>query len=104
MTARTLVPTLVPTLPERAILDSGCTSHLIKSTTPCLNKIPTTNGLRVRTANGETMEASHDATLNLNHFPLSLHNRARQASVQPELKNPSCLSASCATTAVTTSS
>ena len=78
--------TLVPTSSEKAVLDSGCTSHLIKSSTKCIDKISTTNGLRVGIANGQIIQASHNAKLDLHHLPLKLSSRARQTSVQPELR------------------
>jgi hypothetical protein len=75
----------VPTVAEKAVLDSGCTSHLIKNSTKCINKHPTNHGVRVGIANGKTMTATHNATLLLPHFPMPLNNRACQASVHPEL-------------------
>jgi hypothetical protein len=78
--------TLVPPVPEKAVLDSGCTSTLITSSTPCHNKTPTAHGLRVSIPNGHIMQASHTATLHLPHLPVSFTASARAASVQPELR------------------
>ena len=78
--------TLVPSPAEKAVLDSGCTSHLITKTTQCIDKIPTTNGLRVGIPNGQTMQATHNATLDLQHLPIPTNRSAQQASVQPGLK------------------
>jgi hypothetical protein len=82
-----LTENIFPLVPnsDKAILDSGCTSHLIKPSTPCLHKIPTINGLKVGTANGQTMQASHEATLNPAHLPVLFSPNARQASVLPGL-------------------
>jgi hypothetical protein len=76
----------VPSFCEKAVLDSGCTSTLITSSTHCTNKIPTTTGLRVGTANGQIMQASHQATLALPHLPIQLNSNVRSASVQPDLR------------------
>ena len=78
-------PNLSPS-PETAVLDSGCTSTLVTTTTKCKNKQPTTNGLRVGIPNGNVMQGSHDAKLNLDHFPIQLSDKALTASVQPELR------------------
>jgi hypothetical protein len=75
----------VPTVAEKVILDSGCTSHLVKSSTKCIKKAPTTNGVRVGIANGQIMTATHNATLHLPHLPVQLTSRACEASVHPDL-------------------
>jgi hypothetical protein len=80
------ITTFVPTSPEKAALDSGCTSNLIQSSTPCLHKTATTNGLRVGIPNGQIMQASHNALLNLQHLPINLSSSARKATVQPDLQ------------------
>jgi hypothetical protein len=77
---------LVHTPSETAVLDSGTTTTLITSTTKCVEKIPTTKGLRVGIPNGQIMKGSHTAALNPQHLPIPLNNQARQASVQPHLK------------------
>jgi hypothetical protein len=78
--------TLVPTFPEKAVLDSGCTSHLITSSTQCIDKVPTKHGLHVGIPNGQTMQASHNAPLDLRHLPITPNRYAQQASVQPDLQ------------------
>jgi hypothetical protein len=78
--------TLVPSPSEKAVLDSGCTSHLITKTTQCIGKIPTTNGLRVSIPNEQTMQATHNAALDFQHLPTPTNRSARQAFVQPNLK------------------
>jgi hypothetical protein len=78
--------TIVPTSDEQGVLDSGCTSNLITSSTPCIDKVSTNNGLRVSIPNGQIMKASHNAKLDLRHLPIQLNNRAREASVQPCLQ------------------
>jgi hypothetical protein len=81
-----MISTLVPTSLNKGILDSGCTSNLVTPTTPCINKVPTSTGLRVGIPNGQIMQASHNATLDLRHLPIQLNKQARQASVQPNLR------------------
>jgi hypothetical protein len=76
----------VPTVSEKAIIDSGCTSHLVKSFTKCSNKTPTTQGVRVGIANGQVMTATHNATLHLPHLPVQLNSSACKASVHPDLQ------------------
>jgi hypothetical protein len=79
--------TIVPTSLEQGVLDSECTDNLITSSTKCINKIPTTHGLRVGIpSNGHIMQASHNAALDLQHLPIQLSSNARAASVQPDLK------------------
>jgi hypothetical protein len=62
--------TLVASPADKAVLVSGCTSHIITKTTQCIHKIPTTNGLRAGIPNGQTMQATHNATLDLQHLPI----------------------------------
>jgi hypothetical protein len=78
--------TIVPTSSEQGVLDSGCTNNLVTSSTPCTDKLPTTNGLHVGIPNGQVMTASHTAKLNLQHLPLQLSSGARAAAVQLELR------------------
>ena len=78
--------TIVPTSSEQGVLDSGCTSNLVTSATKCIDKVPTTHGLRVGIPNGQIMQASHNATLDLQHLPIQLSSRAREVSVQPDLQ------------------
>ena len=81
-----ITTTIVPTSAEQGVLDSGCTSNLITSSTHCIDKVSTNNGLRVGIPNGQIMTASHNANLDLRHLPIQLNSRARAASVQPDLQ------------------
>jgi hypothetical protein len=76
----------VHTCSEKAILDSGCTSHFVTSSTKCINKVPTANSVRVGIANGDIMTATHNATLYLPHLPVQLDSRACKVSVHPALQ------------------
>jgi hypothetical protein len=78
--------TIVPISAEQGVLDSGCTSNIITSSTPCIDKVSTNKGLRVSIPNGQIMKASHNAKLDLRHLPIQLNNSAREASVQPCLQ------------------
>jgi hypothetical protein len=77
----------VPTASEKAILDSGCRSHLVKSDTLCHTKTPTTHGVRVSIANGQVMTATHNAILSPPHLPVQLNSSDCKASVHPDLQN-----------------
>jgi hypothetical protein len=77
--------TFVPPFPEKAVLDSGCTSTLITSHTPCRNKTPTSNGLRVSIPNDQIIQTSHTVTLHLPHLPVPFTSDARAVTVQPDL-------------------
>jgi hypothetical protein len=48
-----------------AITDSGCTGHFLQANSPCLNKTPTSNGIRVLLPNGSTIQATHTALLGM---------------------------------------
>jgi hypothetical protein len=50
---------------ETALVDSGCTGHFLLSNAPCLNKKVTSNPLPVRFPNGQTMESTHTAFLDI---------------------------------------
>jgi hypothetical protein len=50
---------------ETAIVDYGCTDHFLLVNAPCLNKVKYQTPLTVRLPNGETMESSHTADLNI---------------------------------------
>jgi hypothetical protein len=80
----------VPKVSEKAILDSGCTSHLVKSSTRCIAKSPTANSVPVGIANGQIMTATHNATLHFPHLPVQLSRLAEP--VKPQFtrtyKNP----------------
>ncbi len=77
---------------EQAVADSGCTSHLLKSSSPCLDKIPTSHGLRVGIPNGEIMTASHNAQFDFSHLPIDLPAASRTATVHPTLQSKALLS------------
>ena len=65
---------------------------MIKSSSQCIQKTPTHNGLRVGTPTGAVMVASHDALLDLKHLPVQLTPAARAATVHPSLSSKSLLS------------
>jgi hypothetical protein len=82
----TTTSTFVPLSPKKAALDSGCTSNLIQSSTKCLEKTATSDGLHAGIPNGQIMQASHNTTLNLQHLPIRLSSAAHKATVQPALQ------------------
>jgi hypothetical protein len=47
------------------IVDSGCTGHFLLINAPCRNKIKSKHPLRVRLPNGDTMDSSHKAALDI---------------------------------------
>ena len=65
---------------------------MIKSSSKCTQKFPTSNGLRVGTPTGAVMVASHNALLDLKHLPVKLSPAARAATVHPSLSSKSLLS------------
>jgi hypothetical protein len=73
---------------ETALVDSGCTGHLLLSNAPFLNKILTANPLTVRLPNGQTMKSTHTATLDIPQ----LIRVAKAAHVFPAMENNSLLS------------
>ena len=87
--ANTTVPlTLVPnTLP---IVNSGCTSHFIVTTTPCNNNSSTSNGILVGLPNGSSIRAPHTALL---PFP-QLNFGTRQSNIFPTLGERNLISIS----------
>ena len=76
---------LVPTIPEGAVSASGCTIHLIKTSTPSKGETPTVTGLCVGISNDSVMQASHDVTLNLDHLLISFSTKTIVTSVLPNL-------------------
>jgi hypothetical protein len=50
---------------ETAIVDSRCTGHFLLVNAPCLNKVKSQTPLTVRLPNGDTMESSHTAELDI---------------------------------------
>jgi hypothetical protein len=73
---------------ETAIVDSGCTGHLLLVNAPCLSKVKSQNPLTVRLPNGATMESSHTAALDIPE----LNAAASIAHVLPGMANHSLLS------------
>jgi hypothetical protein len=70
------------------IVDSGCTGHFLLINAPCRNKIKSKHPLRVRLPNGDTMDSSHTAALDI----LELSEAASVAHVLPAMANNSLLS------------
>ena len=88
-----LITSLAPTYNDFSVVaDSGCTSHIIQSATPCSNKVQTPYGLCVGTPNGNVKQASHSAKLDLDHLNIKFSNTAQLASVHPDLSSKSLLS------------
>jgi hypothetical protein len=50
---------------QTALVDSACTGHFLLSNAPCLNEKVTRNPLTVRFPNGQTMESTHIAFLDI---------------------------------------
>jgi hypothetical protein len=73
---------------ETSIVDSGCTGHFILVNAPCLNKVKSQTPLTVRLPNGDTMESSHTADLDIPE----LNAAASKAHVFPGMANHSLLS------------
>jgi hypothetical protein len=73
-----------------AIADSGCTGHFLQVDSPCLNKTPTSNGLRVLLPDGSTIQATYTALLDMPNLPIA----ARQAHIFPQLKHKALISIS----------
>jgi hypothetical protein len=71
-----------------ALLDSGCTVHLLLANAKCSNKKSTATSLAVRLPNGDTITATHTSTLNMPSLP----HAARQAHVLPGLSQHLLLS------------
>jgi hypothetical protein len=69
-------------------VDSGCTSHFLLVTAPCLNKVISQNPLTVRLPNGATMESSHTAVLEIPE----LNAIASKAHFYPGMAHHSLLS------------
>jgi hypothetical protein len=69
-------------------VESGCTGHFLLVNTPCLNKIKSRTPLTVRLANGDTMESSHTAELDIP----KMNADASNAHVRPGMNNKYLLS------------
>ena len=65
---------LVPIIPEAAVDDSGCNSHLIKLSTPCGVKYPTIIVLCVGIPKGAIMQALHEEFESSVRFYIALDN------------------------------
>ena len=53
--------TIVNPYLEVAVVESGCTSHFLLTTSPCDDKVPVLYGVKyVRMPNGETMTKTHN--------------------------------------------
>jgi hypothetical protein len=78
------------TCTSTAIADSGCIGHFLQVTSPCLNKTPTNNGLRVLLPDGSTIQATHTALLDMPNRPIA----GRQAHIFPQLKHNALISIS----------
>jgi hypothetical protein len=72
---------------ETSLVESGCTGHYLLSNTPCLNKKVTSNPLTVRLPNGQTMESTHTAFLDIPE----LSKAASAAHIFPAMENNSLL-------------
>jgi hypothetical protein len=75
---------------SNAIADSGRTGHFLQADSPCLNKTPISNGLRVLLPDGSTIQATHTTLLDMPNFPIA----ARQAHIFPQLKHNALISIS----------
>jgi hypothetical protein len=73
---------------ETAIVDSGCTGHFLLFNAPCLNKVKSQTPLLVHLPNGDTMESSHTAELDIPE----LNAAASKAHVSPGMANHYLLS------------
>jgi hypothetical protein len=71
-----------------AIVDSGCTGHFLLVNAPCLYKVKSRTPLTVRLPNGDTMESSHTAELDIPE----LNAAASEAHVFPGIFNHSLIS------------
>ena len=71
-----------------AILDSGASSHFIMSQAPVCDKAIATSPMRIRLPNGETIQSSHVAILDLPQLPAP----ARIAHIVPGLASHSLIS------------
>jgi hypothetical protein len=69
-------------------VEYGCTGHFLLVNVPCLNKVKSQTPLPVRLPNGETMESSHTADLDIPE----LNAAASKAHVFPVIANHSLLS------------
>jgi hypothetical protein len=73
---------------ETSLVDSGFTGHFLLSNAPFLNKKVTSNPLTVIFPNGQTMESTHTAFLDIPEFSKA----ASAAHICPAMENNSLLS------------
>jgi hypothetical protein len=73
---------------DTALVESGCTGHFLLSNAPCLNRTLTTSYLTLRLSNGQTMQSTHTATLDIPQ----LNKSAKEAHIFPAMENNSLLS------------
>ena len=59
---------------DRAILDSGATSHFLVTTPPITNITPASSPLNIKLPDGACVSSNHTCTLNLPQLP----TRARE--------------------------
>jgi hypothetical protein len=73
---------------ETSMFDSGCNGHFFLINAPCQNKVKSQNPLRVRLPNGDTMDSTHRAYLEIPELSKS----ASIAHILPGMENHSLLS------------
>jgi hypothetical protein len=74
--------------PEAAIVDSGCKGHFLLVNASCRNKTKSTTPLHVRLPNGDTMESTHTASLDIPE----LREAVSVSHVFPDIANNALLS------------
>jgi hypothetical protein len=82
------ISTNADTIKRWAILDSGTTSHFLRTNAPATNIVPTTNSIIAHLPNGEQVHSTHTCTINIPSLP----PRARAAHIIPGLASHSLLS------------
>ena len=83
---------LVPPISDTVVANNGCTSHCFKPDTPCDDKQPVCDGLRVSLPNGTLIWATHTGLLPV-YIPLPpISNYARHFSFFPGLTSKSLIS------------
>ena len=73
---------------KEAYLELGCTSHYITQNKLCTNKTPIKKSTKVPFQNGETMQSTHQASLNIPN----LSEEANKCEIFPELKTGALVS------------
>ena len=77
-----------PRPPAKSIADSSTTGHFCKMSSPCINKQPTNDVIKVRLPDRNVIQSTHTALLDLPTLPLA----TRTAYIFPELASHSLLS------------